>query len=185
MHYWLSQRKSVFFKSHQNASVEPIIPNYPPDENKISLSNKAQRVNKTECDGNVAICMQKCFFFPYTTIAMASSHFPPVVKRSVFVVYLKLFSELKKPLKQQLQVRFPQCERRLILLFILILLILYISVICSLRWVRHASLFLVSRVFILISLTAQIGFTHLLGCVLVQSIFTELWHVMSQTLGVT
>ncbi len=52
MHCWLSQSKSVFFKSHQNASLEPIIPNYPLDMNKISLSNKALRVNKSECDGN-------------------------------------------------------------------------------------------------------------------------------------
>lgn len=52
-HYWLSQSKSVFFKSHQNASLEPIIPNYPLDMNKISLSNKAQRMNKSESVGNV------------------------------------------------------------------------------------------------------------------------------------
>lgn len=44
-HYWLSQSKSLRCKSHQNASLEPIIPNYPLDMNKISLSNKAQRVN--------------------------------------------------------------------------------------------------------------------------------------------
>lgn len=50
--HWLSQSKSVFFKSHQNASLELIIPNYPLDMNKISLSNKAEGVNKSECDGN-------------------------------------------------------------------------------------------------------------------------------------
>lgn len=60
--------KSVFFKSHQNASLEPIIPNYPLDMNIIFLSNKAQRENKSECVSNVK--------------GMASSHFPLVVKRS-------------------------------------------------------------------------------------------------------
>lgn len=44
IHYWVSQSKSVFFKSHQNASLEPIIPNYPLDMNIISLSNKAEGV---------------------------------------------------------------------------------------------------------------------------------------------
>lgn len=38
----VSKQISAFFKSHQNASLEPIIPNYPLDMNKISLSNKAQ-----------------------------------------------------------------------------------------------------------------------------------------------
>lgn len=110
------QGKPVFIKSHKYASIEPIIPNYPQDMNTISLS-KHRGVNKSQCDGNVGFGRRKyfCFFPPSllfcTTKEMASGHFPPVVKRSVFAVYLKLFLELAEPLQQWLPVRFRACER--------------------------------------------------------------------------
>lgn len=98
-------------------------------------------------------------FFPHLLFCiiagMASSHFAPVARGSLFWVYLLFFfffsgGWLVRPQKQKLQFPFPQCKKHTILLFISVL---FMSA-YSLRWVRH---FLLSHVFTQIFLTEKIN----------------------------